>query len=62
MDGWGKSSRLEIFYGGTNMEDYFTNNDPKCCENRYRVTGKTKIYSNSGDLYVQAEKIDVIQH
>jgi len=61
-DGWGKGSRLEVFYAGTELEEHFTNNDPKCCDNRYKVTGVLNIYSNAGELYLKAEKIKVIRH
>lgn len=61
-DGWGEGSTIRVFYEGTNMENDFTNNDPKCCNNRYIVTGITKMYSNVAELYIKAEKIDVIRY
>ena len=60
-DGWGKGSVISVFYDGTNMEGYFTDNDPKCCNNRYIITGITR-YSNTYELYIKAEKIEVISH
>ncbi len=60
-DGWGKGSTLSVFYKGTSMEDHFTDNDPKCCNNRYIVTGVTKIYSNADQLYIKADKIEIVR-
>jgi len=52
-----EGSSIELFYEKSNMEEYFTQNDPNI-ENMYTVTGKLNIYSNSGQLYVSAEKIE----
>jgi outer membrane murein-binding lipoprotein Lpp len=60
-DGWAKGSPISVFYEGTNMADYFTDNDPECCDNRYIVVGVTKMYSDSDQLYIKAEKIDQLQ-
>lgn len=60
--GYGEGSAIDVYYDGTSLEAYFTNNDPKCCDNRYIVTGKTNIYRNTFDLYVKAEEIEVIRH
>jgi len=60
-DGWGKGSSISVFYDGTNMVDYFTSNDPKCCDNRYVVIGVTKMYSNADQLYIKAERIEQIR-
>jgi hypothetical protein len=61
-DGWAKGSSLTVFYGGSNLEGHFTDNDPKCCGNRYTVIGTLRVYSNSDDIYIKADRIDVISH
>lgn len=56
-EGWGKGSSISVFYEGTNAEEFFTNADPKCCNNRYEVIGVVKMFSNADHLYIKAEKI-----
>jgi len=50
-------SSIEVFYEGSNAEEYFTNRDPGY-NNVYEVVGKTNVYYNSLTLYIMAEKIE----
>lgn len=56
-EGWLQGSSVDVFYQGTNLESWLTDNDPKCCENRYQVVGRVSLYSNTGSPYVKAESI-----
>jgi len=56
-DGPVQGSRIEVNYESSNMKESFTNNDPSSSQ-RYAITGKIKMYSNSGDIYIDAEKIE----
>ncbi len=49
-----EGSYIAVCYEGTHMDDYFADNDPT----GYLVTGALQSYSNSNDLYIQAEKIE----
>ena len=52
-------SSIDIYYSGTNMDDYFTDHEPD--KDRYIVTGWVRRYSDADDIYIQAEKIDPVE-
>lgn len=55
--GCAEGSSMSVFYEKTNMEAFFTSEDPKC-SNKYIVTGELKFFSNTGSPYIQAESIE----
>lgn len=52
-------SQISVFYDKTpkNTIQMFTNNDPDCLDQRWRVIGTVRQYSNAYDVYIQAESI-----
>ena len=53
---------IKVFYDKTNLVNYFLNLNPDSirCGDAYRIVGKAKTYSNSSDIYIQAETIEKI--
>ena len=53
---------ITVFYDKTNLVNYFLNVNPESikCGDAYRIIGKAAKYSNSSDIYIQAESIERI--
>lgn len=54
-----EGSDISVFYNKTpkNTIQRFTNNNPDCYNQRWQVVGTVEQYSNSYDIYIQAESI-----
>jgi hypothetical protein len=75
--GWTDGAAVDVDYAGSNMEDYFSSTDPKCCTNRYRITGvvtgdparrvseicrgRSPTGSEPQGFYIKAEKIEPLR-
>lgn len=60
--GCANGQEVDVFYDKTDKVNYFLNINPDTikCGDAYRVVGKAKVYSNSSDVYIQAETIERI--
>lgn len=57
--GCSNGERIEVFYSKTNLVNHFLNLNPDIvkCGASYKIIGKARGYSNSSDIYIEAETI-----
>lgn len=61
--GCANGESVEVFDNNTDKVNYFLNLNPdrtRCGGEVYRIIGKAKVYSDSSDIYIQAETLERI--